>query len=616
MTTQTSLTSVPRNLRQPSDALGGDSVVARVVRSPATWLILLVGASTFLRGVVSLRVSSPWILPDEIVYSELAKSIAEGGLPSIRGVGVFGWGEVYPTLIAPAWFVFDDPVSAYHVALLINALVMSLVAIPAYFLARLFVPRELSFAVAVMAVLVPSMAYTGVVMTENACYPAFVLAVFLIARVVREPTFANQALVLLGLGLVAFTRIQGVALVGAYAGAVCIYALTSSRGRRSSYVRRFWPTAALTLPVMCAPFILSVARGEGAIGWLGARSGTFEQFVPHEVPRWSVFLTADLILYLAVVPVAATVVVIGLGFSRRAPDGLRLFAAIALPTYLAMLLSVAAVSASLDVDGTENLNERYLFYVVPIAFVGCALWIRSDLPRPRPWAVGIVGACCLLAARLPIQDLGYNAGFQSVALLPWLSITVSEEAIAFLVAAFTLALGTWWLICRRDRAGRLWLAVGLWMLLVGVVTVDSNLHSASNSAHAFDGRRATWIDNAVPAEARVDVLWRRGVDEGAHPLEFWIMVSEFFNRDVGTVYRLGRPTYYESFLPTVPAIADGDGKLFEEDGRLIEPTYLLVSCRTPVVGETIAEGPRGRLSLVEVDRPLRLAGTGSTCRES
>ena len=32
--------------------------------------------------------------------------------PAVRGVSVFGWGVVYPTLIAPAWAMFDDPVSA------------------------------------------------------------------------------------------------------------------------------------------------------------------------------------------------------------------------------------------------------------------------------------------------------------------------------------------------------------------------------------------------------------------------------------------------------------------------------------------------------------------------
>ena len=107
---------------------------------------------------------------------------------------------------------------------------MSLVAVPAYLLARLFVGPKLAFVVAAMALLVPSMTYTGVVMTENAFYPAFVLAVFLVARTVRRPTLGAQALALLGLGLLAFTRIQGLALVGAYAGAVVIHAVTGPRG--------------------------------------------------------------------------------------------------------------------------------------------------------------------------------------------------------------------------------------------------------------------------------------------------------------------------------------------------------------------------------------------------
>ena len=54
------------------------STARRIARAPALWLGVLVGLSTVVRAVIGLRVPSPWILPDEIVYSELAKSIAEG----------------------------------------------------------------------------------------------------------------------------------------------------------------------------------------------------------------------------------------------------------------------------------------------------------------------------------------------------------------------------------------------------------------------------------------------------------------------------------------------------------------------------------------------------------
>ena len=51
-----------------------------------------------------------------------------------------------------------------------------------------------------------------------------------------------------------------------------------------------------------------------------------------------------------------------------------------------MLGSVSLVSSTFDVDGGESINERYVFVLVPLLFVGLALWIESGLPRPRPWA--------------------------------------------------------------------------------------------------------------------------------------------------------------------------------------------------------------------------------------
>ena len=221
---------------------------------------------------------------------------------------------------------------AYHVALGINALVMSLAAIPAYLLARMFVSRRAALLVALLTVLVPSMSYTGVVMTENACYPVFLLSVLLLARAVRRPSASNQALALVGLGVLAFTRIQGVALVGAYLAALGLYAMTGAVSERRRYLVRVSPTVGLVVLASLLPPLLSIARGDGPFGWLGARSGTFDQFHPHEIPQWFVYLTGDLVLYVAGAPLAATVVVIAMGLSRRASAPLRLFAAVALPT--------------------------------------------------------------------------------------------------------------------------------------------------------------------------------------------------------------------------------------------------------------------------------------------
>jgi hypothetical protein len=591
--------------------------LARLIQAPAVWVAALVGASTLVRGALGLLVPSPWVLPDEIVYSDLAKSIAAGHRPAVRGVPVFGWGEVYPTLIAPAWALINDPVSSYHAALAISALVMSLAAVPAYFLARLFVSRRMAVLAAVMTVLVPSMAYTGLLMTENAFYPVFLLSVFLIAKAVQRPTPGRQALAIAGLVLVAFTRVQGLALVGAYLVAVVVYACTGERSARVGYLSRFTPTAVVLVSAMLAPVVASVVRGVGPFGWLGARSGTFAEFHAHEVPRWFVYLASDLILYVAVIPAAATAVVIARGLRRGAPDHVRLFAAVALPTLAAMLGSVALVSASLDVDGRENLNERYVFYVVPLLFCGLALWISEGLPRRRSWALLVVASSCLLAVLLPMDRLGYNAEFQSPALLPWLRLSLGPDVLAVCLGLFAIAAGGLWLTCPRNRTGWLFLTVIGWMTFVAAVAVGQQTHPAKYYANAYADASAGWVDAAVPEGAKVAVVWdQRVASRSPDFFSFWLMVTEFFNPSVGDVYSVGGRTYYDTFLPTISARLMPNGTVTDGHGHAVRARYVLSTCKTPIRGRLIRRTSHGALRLVAVDGPVRVESRGRRCSRS
>ena len=252
----------------------------------------------------------------------------------------------------------------------------------------------------------------------------------------------------MALGLVIFTRIQGVAVLAAYAGAALLYCLTQPRRERLPYARRFLPTLIVAIPVALAPVVASVARGEGVFGWLGQRSGTFDEFHLHEVPYWFVLLAVGLVLYVAVAPAVATTIMVVAWLRGGADDGLRLYAAVVLPTVVAMLLSVAFVSASFDVDEIGNLNERYVFHVVPLLFVGLALWIERGLPRPRPRSWLVLGVACLAPVLLPIERLDYNAGLQALALVPWDALSLNAAGTALLVGLVTIGAGAVWLTAR------------------------------------------------------------------------------------------------------------------------------------------------------------------------
>src|SRR5262245_16396431 len=110
---------------------------ARAIAIPAwVWLAGIVVLSAAIRIALGRRMVAPWIMIDEIVYSGLAKSFAAHGSFLIRGVPSHGYGFVYPVLIAPAYRLFSSVPDAYAAVKAINAVVMSLTAVPAYFLAR------------------------------------------------------------------------------------------------------------------------------------------------------------------------------------------------------------------------------------------------------------------------------------------------------------------------------------------------------------------------------------------------------------------------------------------------------------------------------------------------
>src|SRR5207247_10558007 len=109
--------------------VGGRSLVRAV---PAwAWVAGIVVVSAAIRFLLARRMVAPWIMVDELIYSELAKSFAEHGRFLIRDASAgSSYGLVYPVLISPAYRVFAAVPDAYEAAKAINSVLMSLPAIP------------------------------------------------------------------------------------------------------------------------------------------------------------------------------------------------------------------------------------------------------------------------------------------------------------------------------------------------------------------------------------------------------------------------------------------------------------------------------------------------------
>ena len=588
--------------------LGGERrLLGRALaRSPWLWITVVVGLSFLVRSVVALTVPGPWILPDELVYIDLARSIADGHLPAVRGTHHTRLGRDLPIDRRAGVGVFGNGLDAYRAALVINAIVMSLAAVPAYLLGCLVVGRRAALLVAAGAVLVPTMALTGSVMTENAAYPLFLTAVWLMARAVRSPTVAAQGILFAVLTLLVLARVQGVALVPAFVAAVVTYAILLDAPARRSYLLRFAPTA-----IVLGLGILGVATIVAA-GWsekvLAGHSEAGGHLVLAEVPRQFGLQLGGLLVMVAVVPFVASVVMIAVGLSRRADERYRLYASIAWPVIAGTLGLVAIVGTAIVIDGVEGVNERYVFYLAPLLFLGLAAWFEAET---RTRTLGVArpdrgGRRCRAA---PLRQAPCRRDVLCASLAPWVALPLrgvlaaAVRRVGAVPAGCPLAPARWARCASRDDLdGLVAGAPGgrrCWRLPA------ARRHRKSDDG----GRRADLVDDAVPAGRSVAVLWdRRSAVSAPDPGYFPLMVTAALNDSVGRFLRLGNDTVYEKWLPTRRIGVGRDGTLAYSTGRSRPSAFVLVPCSLGVVaGRSVARAADGGLTLVRTDgKPLRV----------
>ena len=560
---------------------------SRLARVPAwAWLVALVVFSAVFRYGLSRRVVAPWIMVDELIYSELAKSFAASGHFLIRDVHHGAYGAVYPLLIAPAWRIFGSVPDAYAAAKTIGSVLMSLTAVPTYFLARRVLPPLWSLLAAVLAVAVPSMMYTGTLMTETVFYPIFVSVALALVLALERPTLARQV-VLLAVCLLAFlTRSQAIVLVPAVATAPLVLAWLDRR-RLVRVVSEFRVVYGAFVLAVVGGLVVQLARGKSPFDVLGSYSVTgHADYHAGQVFKWLLYHVSELDLYLGVIPFAALLLLVALGRSLDRP--LRVLLAATLPLVAWLVLEVAAFASALS----PRVEERNLFYVAPLFFVALLAWIQRGMPRPtRAAAIAAVVAAALPGA-LPYHSLiATSAQSDTLALLPlwWLQeAVVGLDTIGIVVVAAAAVLALVFLTISPRYALVLPALVLAWFVFATerIERFDHGFPKASVGA-LYQGVTATprdWIDAAVGRNGNVAFLYS-GSKPTEQPLTLW--ENEFFNRSIGPVYDLRQRSMGD--LPETKVHRRADGVLLGPDGNPVRSSYVLSDNTVPLAGKIIGQ---------------------------
>jgi hypothetical protein len=150
------------------------------------WLVVGgIAIATFVVHVIAAaRMHNPIIQADEAGYLSNARYLAQG-----IGRTKYGYESGYSLLLVPAALISHDPLRAYHLSLITNALLAASLPLLGFFLVRRVLPGTPTGAqvtAALLLVLYPGWSIlTNVAMSENALVPA-VLATACVIAVARQ----------------------------------------------------------------------------------------------------------------------------------------------------------------------------------------------------------------------------------------------------------------------------------------------------------------------------------------------------------------------------------------------------------------------------------------------
>ncbi len=558
------------------------------------WLAAIVALSTIVRASLATSLVAPFVMVDEIIWSEVARGIADAGEPLLRDEPDPGYSLVYPLLISPVYALTDGLVDAYAGVKTLNALLMSLAAVPAYFVARRVVGTGLALLAALMAVAIPSLAYTGTVMTENAFYPLFLLVALVLVVVLERPTPLLVVALYALVGLAFATRVQAVAIVPAVLLAPLVLAVFQRRGFRATLSRFGW-LYGIAAAGAVAVLVVQLATGNLLGAYSAVQDRSYDIVDALQYLWWHV---AELALYVLVVPLAATIVLVARGRSFDPRVQAFLAATVALTICVVPVVAVFASEFSLRIE------ERNMFYVAPLFCIALLVWVERGAPRPRVLAAVAAVASGLLVVAIPYDRfLTTSAITDTLMLLPMWSLQdrIGEDWITLAAALIAAALVAVFLLVPRRYALALPLVVlGLWVLAVRPIWFGKHGFEQFSRGALFQGIRTAdrdWVDRTLSPGDRAAFLWTGRVDR------LTVNQNEFFSRAVGPVYYVTDPT--PGGLPETRVTIDPKtGEATLPDGSPVTDDYLLADSSFEPDGEALARDTGWGITLWKVNPPL------------
>ncbi|MEO5634512.1 hypothetical protein, partial [Gaiella sp.] len=273
--------------------------------------------------------------------------------------------------------------------------------------------RLVSLWVAGLAIATPWMVLSSFLLTEVVAYPAFCWAVLALSVAVDRKAVRFDAVALASIGVAILARTQFAVLLVVFGVAVIAEALleasgSGARGREipRSAVANLVRTRRVLLGVYAGGAVALVAAliigGAGAV--LGSYSVTASDIrVNLDLVRLTAEHLASLALATAILPFVVGAAWLVDRLRPSAPPAARAFASVGCAAIILLGVEVASFNQRF---AAGQVNDRYVFYVLPLVLVGLgASLVSRSWPRWWAWIVPLGVVVAGLATRpLPVYE--------------------------------------------------------------------------------------------------------------------------------------------------------------------------------------------------------------------
>ena len=354
----------------------------------------------------------------------------------------------------------------------------------------------------------------------------------------------------------------------------------------------------------------------GAIVFFSAVVGNFSQswliatgHYRGRMIEYGVWAGGALVIGLGVLPVVAALAGLVRPKDEERTPALRAFTALLLAALLCFGLYTAVKASYLSTSFGTVIVERNLIYLVPLVFVGTALWLerpRLCAGSPLAAATGFV-AYLLVSANYALENVPYSDALGlAIAQMSNRNLSFTDNAVQWALIV-TLAISVLLLVLPRLLGARrtaVRAVVGLTAALVLAWTLTGQISAAKYSNDSGDlitrnyPKPLTWLDDITGGEP---VLYLgQNINTGA-ALGLWL--TEFWNRSLKHVWSLDGTAPGPGPVLT-PDLVATDGRLAPDPGV----RYVLAERGVDVDGELVARPPKsGRWFVYKLNGPLRLA---------